>query len=450
MLGRQCDSIFALCLSELNHPHRRMVFCLPPFWNGSKRRKKSVRNLKGIIGLLGLGLSLIGGKVAAQNASDFAVRVVDFANLGSGIYGDPSAVLGKPTTWIKELGNAPPVACSIVYGAWNVAPNDSKLLTTLGNGQQTGRIVVEFEPPITADTNHWYGKDFLVFGNAFFSADAVITAASNLNNVRVVSPVVFSEPVTISVSPDGVQWYTYSSPAADGYFPTQSYHWNAALSAFDTEQNWTKPVPSTVTPAMFSNQTVSDAIQLYDGSAGGTAFSLAASGFTSVRYIKAESRGGEVDGFARVGFSTTRVLGHILLQGLANTAPSQPMNFVFTNGSGDSFTRTASIGVQGEFILPDVPCQPYTVRIKGDRWLTKTLQITPNITEFPELNTELRAGDANNDNAIDIADLTLLVSHYNQAQGSGDYLDAADFDADGTNDIADLLLLISNYNAVGE
>ncbi len=409
-----------------------------------------MRNLKGMIGLLGFGLSLLSGKVEAQNASDFAIRVVDFANLGSGIYGDPNAVLGKPTTWIKELGNADPVACSLVYGAWNVAPDGSKLITTLGNGQQTGRIIVEFEPPITANANHWYGKDFLVFGNAFFSANAVITATSNLNTVRIVSPNVFSEPVTISVSPDGVQWYSYSSPVADSYFPTQAYHWNTALAAFDNEQNWTKPVPPTVTPAMFSNQTVGNTIELYDGSAGGTAFSLVESGFASIRYIKAESRGGEVDGFARIGFSTTQISGHIFLQGLAENALPQPVNFVFIDDFGDSFTRSANVGNQGEFSLLNIPRQAYTVRIKGDKWLAKIVQIAPATTEFLALNTELLAGDATNDNAVDITDLLLLIAHYNQTQDVGDYLDSADFNTDGTNDITDLLLLISNYNVVGE
>ena len=50
----------------------------------------------------------------------------------------------------------------------------------------------------------------------------------------------------------------------------------------------------------------------------------------------------------------------------------------------------------------------------------------------------------------DIADLLLLIAHYNQTQSSGNYLEAADFNGDGANDSADLLLLIGNYNQMGD
>lgn len=413
-----------------------------------------MRNFNGMAALLGLGLGLLGGKVEAQVASDFAARVVDFANLGSGIYGDPNSVLGKPTTWMLEPGNPNPIPCTMVYGAWNTAPDGSKLITTLGSSQQTGRIVVEFDPPITPDPFHWYGKDFIVFGNAFFSADAVVTGASDLNSVHIVSPNIFSEPVTISVSPDGLQWYTYSSPVADSYFPTQAYQWSSFGSGSQEEMDWTKPVPSYLTPDLLVGLSVADAIAYYDGSAGGTAFSIAASGFNSVRYIKAESRGGEVDGFARVGFVTTNVVGKITLEGKSSNSVIPVATFTFTSASGATITRTHAIGVNGIFTIRNIPLTTHTVRVSCDGWLTRQTTIVTGTGGVPgsfgELNLTLKAGDANFDNAVDIADLSLLIAHYNQTQGVGNYLEAVDFTGDGTNDIADLLLLIGNYNVVGE
>ncbi len=59
-------------------------------------------------------------------------------------------------------------------------------------------------------------------------------------------------------------------------------------------------------------------------------------------------------------------------------------------------------------------------------------------------------GNANDDNAIDIGDLILLIAHYNKTLSTGGYLEACDFDGDGANDIADLLLLIGNYNKMGD
>ncbi len=408
-----------------------------------------LRHLRGIVCGLGLGVILARG-ATAQLASDFAVRVVDSANLGGGAYGDPSAVLGKPTTWILEPGNPNPIPCTLVYGAWNAAPDGTKLVTTLGTAQQTGRVVVEFDPPITPDPFHWYGKEFLVFGNAFFSADATITNTTDYLSVHIISPNVNSEPVTISVSPDGVLWYSYPSPVADSYYPTQAFNWSPYLRRLNEEQDWTKPVNPSVTPAQFTNKTVADAILLYDKSAGGTAFSLAESGFASVRYIKAESRGGEVDGFARVGFTKKDLRIHIQLEGLVTNAPLQPLTFTLTPSYGAVITQHTSTNSSGAVLLYDVPLTTYTLRVKGEKWLAKQTTLTPSNGAFPVLTLTLKAGDANNDNTVDLADLLLLIAHYNQTQGSGDYLAAADFDGDGSNDIADLLLLIGNYNEAGD
>mgnify|MGYP000010220618 FL=1 len=62
----------------------------------------------------------------------------------------------------------------------------------------------------------------------------------------------------------------------------------------------------------------------------------------------------------------------------------------------------------------------------------------------------LRAGDANNDNVVDIIDLLVLVAAYNRTSPAAGYNFAADFNLDGANDIVDLLLLIGNYNQMGD
>jgi hypothetical protein len=288
-----------------------------------------------------------------------------------------------------------------------------------------------------------------VFGNAFWSGNAVITANSDMNAVRIVSAGVFAEPVTISVSPDGVQWYTYASPIADGYFPTQAFAWNTGQRTWTQEQDWTKPVNPSVLPAQFAGKTVADAIALYDGSAGGTAFDLSQSGFASVRYVRAQGRGGEVDAFARVGYSTTTLTGTIALQGLSLSAAPQPITLTLTPAFGTPLTRTVDVAADGAFTLPDVPRRAFTVRAKGEKWLAAQASIAPNGTEFAPLYFSLLAGDANGDNFVDITDLLLLIGAYNQVNPASGYLEAADFNGDGINDIADLLLLIGNYNREG-
>lgn len=143
--------------------------------------------------------------------------------------------------------------------------------------------------------------------------------------------------------------------------------------------------------------------------------------------------------------------GTITLQGCANAA--QPLTFTFNaTGTADDFTRTVTPNANGTFFIPNIPAKHYTVTIKGAKWLSQSVEIAfengdADPADYPALN--LRGGDANGDNAVDIGDLLLLLAHYNQQQGTGDFLEAADFTCDGINDISDLLLLIGNYNQQG-
>ena len=66
-------------------------------------------------------------------------------------------------------------------------------------------------------------------------------------------------------------------------------------------------------------------------------------------------------------------------------------------------------------------------------------------------NVVLLAGDANDDNVVDMADFGILVSAYNgdaSIPGSG-YDTRADFNYDGMVDIADFGILVNNYNKPG-
>jgi hypothetical protein len=130
MDARQTGEASRVCLTLFNHSLRGEWFFVACIF--------AMKRLTYLI--LTLLCALDGQKLAAQAVSDFAVRVVDFAHLGGSPYNDPLAVLGKPTTWIMEIGATAPVACSLVYGAWNVAPDGTKLITTLGNSQQMGYV----------------------------------------------------------------------------------------------------------------------------------------------------------------------------------------------------------------------------------------------------------------------------------------------------------------------
>lgn len=241
----------------------------------------------------------------------FATRVVSFAGLGGGIYGTPQAVLGKPSTWVYDDWNGGPssrVAVSLGYAAWNVDPSGNPVITTINPG---GHITAEFVPPIVRSPKHWYGQDFIVFGNPLLATNAGVAWNTDMSAVSILSGPDFLEPAQVSVSPDGIQWYSYPLDdyhGADGYWPTQAFQWDRQRKDWGNESDWTKPVPPTLTRAMVTGKTIADAIDLYKNSAGGTAFSLAPTGFSSVRYIRVSGSWGEVDGFSRVAPSLQTAL----------------------------------------------------------------------------------------------------------------------------------------------
>ncbi len=244
------------------------------------------------------------GAAVAPSSPWFASRVVGFHNLGSGVYGDPSAVLGSPTTWIRDTSpNGGPdqhVAPSLGYGTWNVGAAGEPLLATIRSG---GFITVEFSPPIQDAHQNWFGYDFIVFGNTFLACTQTLGWNTNLNLVNVLSGPDWVEPMAVSVSPDGIRWYTYPNSVtsgADGLWPTQAFTWDATNEYWGAPSTWTKPVPPTLTRFSVTGQTLANAVQMYQGSGGGTAFDLGPSGFRSIRYIRVDGNGGEVDAFARV------------------------------------------------------------------------------------------------------------------------------------------------------
>ncbi|MES1180334.1 MAG: hypothetical protein ABUL66_00565, partial [Verrucomicrobiota bacterium] len=164
-----------------------------------------------------------------------------------------------------------------------------------------------------------YGLDFEVFGNAFYQGNGFSSDAANMNAYLLTSGG-FYEPTKVSVShgytgqpgedpndPSTWPWYRYDDgPYDDTDCPTQGYRWNRAAATWTDEvMDFTKPVnPALKTKLNTSGSTLSaaDAIDLYDGSGGGTGFDLKESGFAWIQYVKVEGlagfTGGEVDAFS--------------------------------------------------------------------------------------------------------------------------------------------------------
>lgn len=267
--------------------------------------------------------------------SDFATEVVAVQGAFSGSrYRDPAAILGKPATqckndrmWDQTL--PPSFRVKVIEAAYNLALDDTKVITTINPGEW---IVVKFGHKVMDYPLNPYGQDFIVFGNTFFQHFGQVENSdnANMNSVLLTDPAIYYfDDVIVSVSqglggdpndPRSWDWYTFENgPWGDNLFPTQAYAWDRENVRWtDTEMDFTNPVDPNLSFSAFNGLSVADAIDLYDGSGGGTPFDLKGlpgydqlipdpnTGYRWVQYVRFEggegvyALGGEIDAVADV------------------------------------------------------------------------------------------------------------------------------------------------------
>ena len=256
-------------------------------------------------------LTLLVGVAPAAHSQQFASSVAAFSSLSTNPpYSDPKAALGQPTTLVNGIYDSPPGTYhrSMVYTAYNTDPNGNNLLVSLGSSGQ-GSLTVKFDQtPITHSDSHWFGEDFIVFGNQGFVGNGFVTPTTDMTQYHIDDGSTFGDLPTVSVSSDGISFLTLT-PADSVLFPENPYKW-AGISAQNPSgwddshlQDFSKPVDPSLTAADFAGQTAAHAANdLYNGSAGGTAFSLANTPFatTGIQYIRFSGTG-TVDAVSRVG-----------------------------------------------------------------------------------------------------------------------------------------------------
>jgi len=251
-----------------------------------------------------LSLALLGGIATAAHSQDYATSVVRASLSSTAPYNNPNAVLGQPTTLINDpgvFGDVPGIYhASIVLPAFNVnpagsPPSSNDLITSLGSSANSSQnsLIVKLAAPITHSDSHWYGDDFIVYGNAQFfgkNFDSV-TPTTDMSQYIIGGDygIYQNGTPTISVSADGIHFTLLQT--SQTFFPENPYSW-AGISAADSSgfgalNDFTKPVDPTLKVGDFVGQSVAFADNsLYRGSAGGQAFSLAGSGLSSIQYIQ--------------------------------------------------------------------------------------------------------------------------------------------------------------------
>lgn len=241
--------------------------------------------------------------------NDFAIEVIEYNPVGmaydwlnSQPFNEPNNALGRPTIdtsgddWYIPEANDTPV--NPVYPAFR-----STELVFLGEG---GSLVLKFNHYVRDDENNPYGIDFIVFGNA----KQVIGNGQGWTNsdpaLLFVEPEGFYEPAIVSVSQDGLTWYSFTNdasfmandsnfiklpadindgPFADSFAPTIGRIYTddpnqAAPNLGQWNQWWAEPTNPTmpVDPNLwfdsFVGYSVAQICQVYGDSAGGTGYDI--------------------------------------------------------------------------------------------------------------------------------------------------------------------------------
>ena len=153
------------------------------------------------------------------------------------------------------------------------------------------------------------------------------------------------------------------------------------------------------------------------------------------------------------------VSGRIALQGVSDLSavnPNAPLG-TFHIGFrtpkttaelyGADVTLTPMAGSAfGSFTLPNVPSGTYDVWIKGAKNLAVLLPSAAINGAVSLPNVTLPAGDADNNNAVNVLDFGILVNAYGDPSS---YDPTADFNFDGAVDMTDFGLLVMEYGKKG-
>lgn len=146
---------------------------------------------------------------------------------------------------------------------------------------------------------------------------------------------------------------------------------------------------------------------------------------------------------------TARLSGTITLEDCADPAQTITVTLRHSNSVVDE--RTLTLEADGSFVLTDIPRQTYTLHIRGTKWLAKNVDVDATNGDVSGITATLQAGDANNDNGVDVFDLDALIQAFDAAPGDVNWNGGvADFTCDNSVDVLDLALLILNFDKMGE
>jgi hypothetical protein len=219
------------------------------------------------------------------NTNDFAVQIISTNDIDTNSpYNDPTAMLGRPTLNFLDGPGTNIDRTKIIEPPYWTDVNSNAVITEISSN---GEVTVYMGRPICDDPHNPYGVDFIVYGNSFYSVSGThgfVSDATDLNAAKLGSGF-GGHPTVVSVSQDGVNWFTYSNTPA--LFPDEAYRWDDTNDSWTAEvMNPTKPVNPFVPTNNFSGQSVASGLDQFIGASGGTGYNLKASGLPWIQYVR--------------------------------------------------------------------------------------------------------------------------------------------------------------------
>ncbi|HEV2330187.1 MAG TPA: hypothetical protein VGY56_15500 [Verrucomicrobiae bacterium] len=278
------------------------------------------------------------------NTNDFAVQVISTNGIDSTApYNNPTAVLGAPALqFFDPMDGSVTDRVSIIDPAYNVTPSGSNILAVIENG---GQITVQMSHKIYADPRHPYGVDLLIYGNSCFdglsSGTGTVSDNTDLSAVTFTSSSKLGHPAVVSVSQDGVNWFTFTN--LQTVFPDEAYRWDDTNASWTEEQmNPTKPLNPYLYTNSFAGQTVATTLNQFSGASGGTGYSLQELGLPWIQYVRIQPAPGTYSVIDAIAAADPVVTGDALTIAPDNITAGNT-NLFFQN-PGDCGQNQVAIG----------------------------------------------------------------------------------------------------------
>ena len=208
---------------------------------------------------------------------------------------------------------------------------------------------------------------------------------------------------------------------------------------------------------LFVNATAGDLHLLSSSPCGNSGTGTAPSGFT-LPTMDIDGGNRIIGNAADMGayeYGNPGLGGTLTFAGLVSVASPQNVTFQLRpvgGGSSAPINRTVGILPNGAFRLYGLLSGKYTLWIKPDKFLANTVPVTVTAGVYGTVSpAPSAAGDANNDNSVDVLDFGVLVNAYGSkvSDPAASYDPTADFNGDGTVDVLDFGLLVNSYGDRG-